>query len=383
MPAQAAEDDVALKILHTADWHLGKDFPEFDPEDHQKLTRARLNAVEQVFVEAESAAVDAVLCAGDLFDEPNPKEEWWRPLLELLQKRTRPGRPIVLLPGNHDPLTEKSVYSPGHPFRQQLPSGIHLVDREDFTLELGAEKQAVVYAIPCRSKAGASDPTERFASRAAGDERIRIGMAHGQTIDIKGYQMNFPIRPENARARGLDYLALGDTHAFRNHGDDDVPVVYPGAPEQTRFGEEETGRAVLVYFRRAGARPLMKPKLIRRWQWRDEVCTSLSQLEKLAHEVGPDTVLRLKLTMSVTLAELDQVEKSLVELKGSPALVGKAGIVRIDRGGLTRRPASADEFPAELPEVLKATLTSLASHENQEVAQRAIYHLYRLVTRCG
>src|SRR5207245_813955 len=137
----------------------------------------------------------------------------------------------------------------------------------DFTLELGAEKHAVLYAIPCRSAAGANDPTEQFPARAAGDERIRIGMAHGQTFDIKGYQMNFPIRPENARARGLDYLALGDTHAFRNHGNDEVPVVYPSAPEQTRFGEEETGCAVLVYFRRAGTRPLIKRRPIGRWQW--------------------------------------------------------------------------------------------------------------------
>ena len=52
------------------------------------------------------------------------------------------------------------------------------------------------------------------------------------------------------------------------------------------------------------------------------------------------------------------------------------------RGGLARRPASASEFPADMPEVLKATLTSLVSHEDQEVAQRAIYHLYQLVTRC-
>jgi len=249
-------------------------------------------------------------------------------------------------------------------------------------LELGAERQAVLYAIPCRSQAGANDPTEQFASRAASDAHIRIGMAHGQTIDIKGYQMNFPIQPANARARGLDYLALGDTHAFRNYGDDDVPVVYPGTPEQTRFGEQETGQAVLIYFRRAGGRPLVKRRPIGRWQWRDEDCTSLAQLDKLAHEVDPNTVLRLKLKMSVTLAELDQVEKRLVELKGSPALVGKAGIVRIERGGLSRRPASASEFPADMPEVLKTTLTSLVSHENQELAQRAIYHLYQVVTRC-
>ena len=367
MPAQATEEDVTLKILHTADWHLGKAFPEFDPEDRQKLTRARLNAVEQVFVEAESAAVDAVLCAGDVFDEPNPREEWWRPLLELLQKRTRPGRPIVLLPGNHDPLTEKSVYSPGHPFRQQLPPGAYMVDREDFTLELGAEKQAVLYAIPCRSQAGANDPTEKFPARAAGDERIRIGMAHGQTFDIKGYQMNFPIRPENAKTRGLDYLALGDTHAFRNQGDDEVPVVYASAPEQTRFGKKRRGSR--CWSTSGGAGPDRSSNRGRSggWQWRDEFCTSLSQLERLLHEVGPNTVLRLKLMMSVTLAELDQVEKRLVELRGSPALVGKAGIVRVERSGLARKPASDSEFPADMPDVLKSALKSLQAHKDQEL----------------
>ena len=43
----------------------------------------------------------------------------------------------------------------------------------------------------------------------------------------------------------------------------------------------------------------------------------------------------------------------------------------------------SSEFPADMPEVLKATLASLVSHEDQELAQRAIYHLYQLVTRCG
>ena len=34
-------DDVALKLLHTADWHLGKRFPGFAEADETRLTRAR------------------------------------------------------------------------------------------------------------------------------------------------------------------------------------------------------------------------------------------------------------------------------------------------------------------------------------------------------
>ena len=62
------EQDVALKILHTADWHLGLRFASFGEDDSLKLTRARLEAVDKLLGLAESYAVNAVLCAGDIFD---------------------------------------------------------------------------------------------------------------------------------------------------------------------------------------------------------------------------------------------------------------------------------------------------------------------------
>jgi DNA repair exonuclease SbcCD nuclease subunit len=76
----AEEQDVALKILHTADWHLGLRFPSFGDEDGTKLTRARLDAVDRLLGAAESYSVNAVLCAGDLFDTPAPDERWWKGL---------------------------------------------------------------------------------------------------------------------------------------------------------------------------------------------------------------------------------------------------------------------------------------------------------------
>jgi DNA repair exonuclease SbcCD nuclease subunit len=79
------EQEVALKILHTADWHLGRRFPGFSEADEVKLTRARIEAVDRLLGLAESFTVDAVLCAGDLFDDPVPAESWWRGLLRLFE----------------------------------------------------------------------------------------------------------------------------------------------------------------------------------------------------------------------------------------------------------------------------------------------------------
>ena len=72
------EPDVALKLLHTADWHLGLRFPAVAPEQEVRLTRARLEVVSRILDLADNRNVDAVLCAGDLFNEPHPEEEWWK-----------------------------------------------------------------------------------------------------------------------------------------------------------------------------------------------------------------------------------------------------------------------------------------------------------------
>ena len=70
------EDDIVLKLLHTADWHLGRRFPRFGIEAGKTLSRARRDVLERIFLEAERNQVDAVLCAGDLFDTPQPVDDF-------------------------------------------------------------------------------------------------------------------------------------------------------------------------------------------------------------------------------------------------------------------------------------------------------------------
>ncbi len=128
-----------LKLLHTADWHLGRRFRSFTPEQELKLTRARLDVLDRIFLAAERFAVDAVLCAGDLFDEPCPDPEWWEQVAARLQKRKWRDRPVFLLPGNHDPLVPESVWAKDHKFRSLLPEWVHVVDRE--TVRVRAPEQ--------------------------------------------------------------------------------------------------------------------------------------------------------------------------------------------------------------------------------------------------
>ena len=86
-----------MKILHTADWHLGKRLQDF-----QRLQEQRTVLAEIVQV-ANREDVDLVLVAGDLFDTFNPDPQAEDLLYSTLKELTAGGRrTVVVIAGNHD-----------------------------------------------------------------------------------------------------------------------------------------------------------------------------------------------------------------------------------------------------------------------------------------
>ncbi|MCP4808079.1 MAG: exonuclease subunit SbcD [Proteobacteria bacterium] len=85
-----------MKLLHTADWHLGHAMAGFDREhEHRRFLEWLL---EQL------ATVDALLVAGDVFDTANPSikaERLWFWFLATARAR-HPDLDIVVIAGNHD-----------------------------------------------------------------------------------------------------------------------------------------------------------------------------------------------------------------------------------------------------------------------------------------
>jgi DNA repair exonuclease SbcCD nuclease subunit len=367
-----------LRILHTADWHLGYVSGQLEERDATKLARARLQVIRQILGLGRRHDVHAVLCAGDLFDTPEPAPEWWRGLLEVLRANANLNCPVLLLPGNHDPLRNGSVYAADHGFRRGLPDSVRVVDRKAFELELGED--AVVLAAPCTSTAGDTDLALSLPNRPPGDTRIRIGLVHGSTFDMPGFETNFPIAKDAADRRGLDYLAIGDTHNFRQVDPlARAPTIYPGAPEPLSFGEIDAGFVALVTFRRSGLPPTVHRERVGRWCWREETVESLPALRSLVEEDLAQTVLRLRLDLAVSIPERDEVDRLLERLRGSIAVHGRAGAMVVDRAHL-RLDAMRSALPQDLPDVFRDAEAELRARAATEpVAQEALIALHRLV----
>lgn len=383
----AAEDDIVLKVLHTADWHLGLRFSRFASEAAQpRLSRARLEVVERILLAAERHAVHAVLCAGDLFDTPNPTREWCDGLVECFQRRRWSERRVFLLPGNHDPLLADSVWRSDQ-FRRALPDFVVVIDRADFEVALTPE--AVLYAVPCLSKAGQRDPTESIPVRAEGDERVRIGMVHGSTFDARDFQTNFPIDRDAVLKRGLDYLAIGDTHGFRFVPPDrkHPPTIYPGSPEPTAFDEVDAGCMAVVLFNRQ-RRAIVQQERVAHWTWEDLRIESLQDLRSLVQRSDlANRVVRLRVDMRLSAPEYEEAERLLLVLEGSDARPGRAGVLHLEREKLQLDATTFEQYSSELPAVLQAAVAELTlaakDPSQREVAERALYLLYHTSRKAG
>ncbi|MCF2496031.1 MULTISPECIES: exonuclease subunit SbcD [Dyadobacter] len=86
-----------MKILHTADWHIGKKLDNYSRLEEQRLVLAEICEI------AEAEQVDAVVVAGDLFDNFNPSSEATELLYSTLHRLSANGsRAVIAIAGNHD-----------------------------------------------------------------------------------------------------------------------------------------------------------------------------------------------------------------------------------------------------------------------------------------
>lgn len=369
------EDDIVLKLLHTADWHLGRRFPAFGTEASMTLSRARTDVLVRLFRAAERHRVDAVLCAGDLFDDANPPQEFRDALASVLEQ-TAPERPIFLLPGNHDPYLPDSVWA-DPVFRKRLPKHVTVVEAATtYTLPHGAK----LFAVPCVSRAGQADPTASIPRREPGDEGLRIGLVHGSTFDAADAQTNFPISKDAAVDRGLDYLAIGDTHGFRFIPPDrpHPPTIYPGAPEPTAFDERDPGHVAVVFLTRARRSQVQKER-VAAWTWEEARATSLTDLRQLvARSDLRSRVLRLTVDLTLDAPGLEEAERLLRQLEGDAARPAMVGVLDLRTERLELDLSTSDAWTTELPEVLQEAVRRLkAQAAAQPEAKRALFHLYQ------
>ncbi|HEX7291265.1 MAG TPA: exonuclease SbcCD subunit D [Conexibacter sp.] len=255
-----------MRLLHTADWHLGR---AFHGED---LLGAQAAFVDFLVDATRAAGVDGVLIAGDLYDRALPPVDAVRLASEALA-RLAEAAPVVVISGNHDSAA-------------RLGFGAELLARADVhvrTDPLAAASpialgDGCVYAIPylepdlVRAALGVEERTHAAAMGAAMD-RVRATVAARGSGPVAVMAHAFvaggtPSESERDLAvggaasvpsfafEGADYVALGHLHGPQVVGGG--LGRYAGSPLAFSFSEAGQAKSVALVEVVAGALPLVE-----------------------------------------------------------------------------------------------------------------------------
>lgn len=321
------------RILHSADWQIGRQFAAFDVEDGVLLAEARLAVVERIALLASEERVDAVVVAGDVFDAQAVSERTIRRLFLALGGYQGAW---VIIPGNHDAALAESVWT--HAARLGvIPPNVHVaLERE--VVPLAAARVAFLCA-PLTQRHTYDDLTAWFDAAETPAGWWRVGVAHGavQGVLSEGIDSPNPIAPDRARAARLDYLALGDWHGTRRI---DERTWYSGTPEPDRFRANDAGNVLLVDLD-LGVEPRVRSTRVARHTWRQathdlRVPSDVDALLAALEVVGADDVLDLTVTGHVDLALHTRVSDGLRQAEA------RARCTRADTTGLRIAPTDAD-----------------------------------------
>ena len=299
-----------VKFLHTADWHLGLKYKQLG-DKAQQARDIRLKTAQKILTTARDNSVDFVLIAGDLLDSNQVDRKLVAEVSQMFQQVA--PIPVYVLPGNHDPLTRDSLFH--DPVWESVDN--LTIFQENKPLVTG---NCTLYPCPVSQKQSQDDPTQWIDTRENESNQIAIGVAHGNLQVGFIEEANFPILPDRTQLSGLDYLALGEWHSLFQHPDSEGVnrTVYPGTPETTKFGEDDSGKIVLVEIKAANNTPLITPLDvgILSWQKLEKEINTLADAQYLESDLKSikepeNQVIYLKLrgvTDQETISYLSQLE---------------------------------------------------------------------------
>ncbi len=200
-----------IKILHTADIHLGM-YPDKGRPWSEERHDALWNVLRRM-VQAAEDETDLLLIAGDLFHR--------QPLLRELKEvnalfQTLSHARVVLIAGNHDCVTPRSRYLdfPWAPSVSFLMGG---TEDSVFFEDLNTQ----VHGFSYRQTEIREPLYDRI--KAPCDGRIHILLAHG------GDEKHIPVNPGRPASNSFHYAAFG--HIHKPELREDLRLAWCGSPE--------------------------------------------------------------------------------------------------------------------------------------------------------
>lgn len=252
-----------MKIIHTADWHLGQTFYGYERSYEHRIF---LDWLAEVIFKNQ---IDVLLISGDIFDNPNPSAESQAIFFKFIHRliNSIPSLRIIITAGNHD--SGARIEAP-NPILEHLNVTIRgIVTHNDTTGEIDYNRFIIPLSDDICCLAVPYLRQSDYPSSVTYDEGVNsfysalyeiakksfntiIAMGH---MHVAGSEISQGDRSERIVIGGLDcvniiplakcfdYMALGHLHkAQRVAGNEHIR--YSGTPLPMSFAERNNKQSV-------------------------------------------------------------------------------------------------------------------------------------------
>lgn len=238
-----------MRILHTSDWHLGMMAGTRSLEEDQRYF------FQQLYELIEKESVDAVICAGDIYDSSIANADaiaLYNEVTAMICGKLK--KDMIVIAGNHDGAARLSVC---HELLKE--AGLHVSGRLTHTVEPIVLGNAAIYPVPFFNKeeVGALYPehkkelqSQEKAMQFVCDKirenmdpsKYQILVSHSLIVNAELSESDRSARVGYATAvskdvfEEFDYVALGHIHKPQALTEQ---IRYSGSPVKYSFGAEE------------------------------------------------------------------------------------------------------------------------------------------------
>ncbi|GFZ31195.1 exonuclease SbcCD subunit D [Clostridium zeae] len=219
-----------VKILHCSDLHFDTPFTDLSSDIAEQRKEELQDTFSSIIELASNENVDAILLAGDIFDNLRVRKS----TLDLLRKKLEgiPKIEVFIAPGNHDPNNDRSFYS-----MINWPNNVHIFGA-GFTRHKLEGKNVVVYGAGFTGNYVKRSMLREFKVNNEDDGLIKLMVLHGEVENGNNLNEYNPITSEDIENSSMSYIALGHRHQFsqiKRAGN--TLYAYCGCPEGRGFDE--------------------------------------------------------------------------------------------------------------------------------------------------
>lgn len=235
-----------LKILHTGDLHLGREYQklaQIDPYAAKRCQEARIEALEKVVCLADEEKCDFLVIAGDLYDSKSISAELQKEVCNLLSNC---ACPVLVLPGNHD-YYEGEGDKLWRRFQEYAGENTILL-AESRQVEM---ENVVFYPCPCLDRYSESNALDWVKEQTTRDPgKIHIGLAHGaiEGLSFDREKRYYYMTQEELEKGKMDLWLIGHTHVPWPEQEiiRDQHIFNAGTHQQTDVADHSEGTVFLI-----------------------------------------------------------------------------------------------------------------------------------------